>query len=259
MKKFLSYLFLTGVISCVTADLAAFDTVNRWFREKYDRFVLGDAIYNGISTQCGKFENNPQGRRKLVNSVYQTPWWVQKMNMLSPQESLFFYAQGIYRDMVQIMEEVKTNLDAIERNTFEQNLGIAWRALDQKLNLVIGESESRVEVDEPQIQKNITAAIDSLWGFETTLRAQTETTAKPNFQGKPNPMFTEPSQTGAEQAAMKKLSIKNNQNIMRVLDNAIKRLDVLRTKKRLTKLERWHRDALIERAAQYVYTRCPLQ
>lgn len=260
MKKFLLYLFVAGVVSGFTADLSAFDTVSRWFRERYDRFMLGNALYNELSNQCSTFETNPQGRRNLLNRVYQAPWWVGKMKTFSSQESLFSYAQGIYRDIVQIMEQLEKDLKVIKADIFEINLGTSWGTLHQTLNQIIGEDESRgITVTEAQIQQNIDAAVKILGDFKNKLITMTENGTATPPRGVKNPSINTPSTTSSEQVERRNVQLQNAEKTSNEVDAALEKISLLRKKQRLTWLERWHKNALLERAAQYVYTRCPLK
>jgi predicted DNA-binding protein YlxM (UPF0122 family) len=233
MKKFLSYLFIAGVVSGFSADLSAMDSVNRLFRERYNRFMLGDELYTELNKECNRFVGQPRLRRRVVERTYRAPWLIQKASFLG-DESLVSYAQAVYRDIQRFMEELQAELEKIKPGIFEINIGQAWRALDQPLDQIINESgRNVVEVTKQQIEQNINAVVELLQTFKQKLHTMVD--------------------VGKAAASAR---ITNAENAIRELDHTIDRLSRLRTKKRLGWAERANLNALISRVEKYIDNQC---
>lgn len=256
MKKFLSYLFLVSIISGFIPEMVAMSATSKWFKQRYHSFMLGGLLYNKLNTKCDQFRGKPEEIRKVVDNSYEVPWLLQKAQFFLPwEESLVTYAQALYRDIEQIMESLKETLGD---KRFNDNLGAGWRALEQTIQLLTKEKEEEglVTVTQKEITDNIDRAIKLLEDFKEKLNEFINKGVVSSTQGERNPQVNEPSAIAAKQVEEKKERIKNARNTIQILEDAINKLKALRAKKKLTWIERKHRNIIFNRAQEYNLAQC---
>ena len=206
-----------------------------------------------------------------VLEKYETPRWVTWLSAIPVKESWFDYAYDIYKTIQLDMDELMKKLDELNQYAAIGQQQAAWRALEQNLMFVLGAKVANIEVTEQDIFKNLKAALkivdDVITALPTLTIAQLQSAAslsRPKSDIKtPNiPAYKEVENVKQEQQLLdvKKEALKREaQNVHNRLSMLIGFDDCGKerlAKKRLSWIERYHRNKQAQWLADYVNNVC---
>lgn len=227
MKQSFVFLSVATVLVANVTSLQSFD----YFKERYQRMMLGNVLYQVLQDkvaagQCSMLKEKANRQaiadEILASNDYAVPFWVAMFKRVSPYESLFSYAHNVYRVVLQVLDDVENNLK-VNFSTIKATSS----ELREFMRFIVDRGDAGLYPDSDEFEKQIASNVENAKLILTRYQADIKASQENDERKKP---------------------------VLSAIDRGLNLIN--NAARRLTWLERKHREMQMKRFDDYISRYC---